>query len=185
MIVKVDELIKKELCDEVLIFETDTVYGLGCKLDSYKAIQRIYDIKKRDHKLPLAILCADLKQVKTLVSCDESYLELGIKHWPGALTLVLPKSHRVGDFVTSNFDTVALRIPDNEVTYKILRTYGPMAVTSLNLSTEKAILKYNDALLFEDCVDYIVEGKDLKGESSTVYDPVHDILYRQGEKVIT
>ncbi len=178
------DLLEKELKDEVVIFETDTVYGIGCKLNSVLGVNKIYDIKKRDGMKPLAVLCADIEQVETLINCDKTYLYEGEKHWPGALTLVLPKNELVGDFVTSGFGTVGVRIPNDEIAYRILKKFGPMAVTSLNLSTEPAILEYQEALKYIDKVDYIVKGKDLNSVSSTVYDPINNKIFRQGEIII-
>ena len=184
MEIKVEELVKLELKDEVIVFETDTVYGIGCKLNSELGVRRIYDIKSRDGKKPLAVLCADLAQVKELVKCDFEYLETGKKHWPGALTLILPKSELVSDYITSGFDTVGVRIPNDKIAYQILKKFGPMAVTSLNLSTEPSVLHYEDALLYLDTVDYIVKGKDLDSISSTVFDPINNKVFRQGEIIV-
>lgn len=181
MRIHVTDLMEKELQDDVLVFETDTVYGIGCLLNSEQGVKRIYDIKKRDGKKPLAVLCANLEQVKMLVNCDEKYLYYGKKYWPGALTLVLPKKDIVGDFLTSGFDTVGVRIPNDEIALTILRKFGPMAVTSLNLSSEPAILTYQKALEYENKVDYLVDGTDLNSLSSTVYDPVNNRVFRQGE----
>lgn len=184
MEIEVNKLLDIDLKDEVIVFETDTVYGIGCKLDSVEGVNKIYEIKKRDGNKPLAVLCADIEQVKSLIDCDEKYLKTGEEFWPGALTLVLPKNKLVGDFITSGFKTVGVRIPNDEIAYKILKKYGPMAVTSLNLSTEPAILTYNEALQYVNLVDYVVKGKDLSSVSSTVYDPINNIIFRQGEIVI-
>jgi L-threonylcarbamoyladenylate synthase len=184
MEIKIEDLINLKLKDEIIVFETDTVYGIGCLLNSESGVSKIYEIKRRDNRNPLAVLCADIEQVKSLVSCDFSYLKVGTENWPGALTLVLPKTEIVGDFLTSGFDTVGVRIPDDKIAIQILKTFGPMAVTSLNLSTEPAILKYEDTLSYLDKVDYIVKGKNLSSISSTVYDPINDKVFRQGEIVI-
>lgn len=184
MEIKLEDLLKLELQNEVIVFETDTVYGIGCKLESYEGVRKIYDIKHRDGNKPLAVLCADIEQVKLLVDCDSSFLKTGEKNWPGALTLVLPKTKLVGEFLTSGFDTVGVRIPNDEIAYKILKKFGPMAVTSLNLSTEPSILRYNDTLSFLNVVDYIVKGKDLNSVSSTVYDPINRKVFRQGEIIV-
>lgn len=184
MEIKVADLLRLDLKNQVIVFETDTVYGIACKLDSEKGISKIYDIKKRDGKNPLAVLCANIEQVKTLVKCDLDHLKTGVENWPGALTLVLPKTDLVGDFVTSGFGTVGVRIPDSTIACSILEKFGPMAVTSLNLSSEPAILNYKEALAYIDVVDYIVEGKDLNSVSSTVYDPINNKVLRQGEIIV-
>lgn len=180
MEINVKELLKIDLKDEVIIFQTDTVYGIGCKINSSKGVERVYDIKKRDGKKPLAVLCANVDQVKSVVS-DYSFASDLVKHWPGALTLILPKNETIGDFITSGYNTVGVRIPNDETAISILEKNGPMAVTSLNLSTEPAILKYGEVLEYNNQVDYIVKGIDLNSISSTVYDCINKKTLRDGE----
>ncbi|AIO17958.1 Threonylcarbamoyl-AMP synthase [Candidatus Izimaplasma bacterium HR1] len=180
MEIRVEDLLKKNLKKEVIIFQTDTVYGIGCKIDNLEGVERIYEIKKRDGKKPLAVLCANLGQVKSIVS-DFSLGQEFTKYWPGALTLIMPKNKLIGDFITSGYNTVGVRIPNDKIALSILEKFGPMAVTSLNLSTEPAILKYNDCLEYLEQVDYLVKGIDLNSISSTVYDCINKRTLRNGE----
>jgi L-threonylcarbamoyladenylate synthase len=181
MEINVKELLDVKIRNEVVVFQTDTVYGIGALLASEKGVKKIYQMKSRENKKPLAVLCANIGQVKTLVQDFKSVEQYANKHWPGALTLVLKKTDLVGDFITSGFDTVGVRIPKDEIALQILEKFGPMAVTSLNISSEPAILKYSDALKFNKQVDYIVKGKDLNSISSTVYDCVNKRVLRQGD----
>ena len=184
MVITVQELVKKSLTDEVIVFQTDTVYGIGCLLGSKKGVERIYQIKQRDGRKPLAVLCSRCDDVKTLVKDYDKGETLAETYWPGALTLVFPKKEIVGDYVTSGMDTVGVRIPNDAIALAILDRFGPMAVTSLNLSTEPAITSYQDALNYVDQVDYVVVGTDLHNISSTVYDVIQKKTYRQGDIVI-
>jgi len=181
MIIDINSILKIKIVDEVIIFETDTVYGIGCLLSSEKGIQRIYDIKSREQKNPLAVLCSNLEQVKRLVVDFDKGYELAEKYWPGALTLVFQKLDVVGDFVTSGLNTVGVRIPNNKTALALLEHFGPMAVTSLNLSKEPAILNFKETLEYGNVVDYIIEGEDLNSLSSTVFDVVNNRVLRQGE----
>lgn len=184
MIIDVNELVEKELLDDVIIFQTDTVYGIGCLLGSKKGVESIYNIKKRDGNKPLAVLCANMEQVASICKNTDLISGLAEKYWPGALTLILPKKEIVGDYLTSGFDTVGVRIPNDLIALRILEQFGPMAVTSLNLSTEPAVIKYEEVLPFLGVVDYIVKGTDLSNISSTVYDVVNDKVLRQGEIIL-
>ena len=181
MKISVKNLLKKDLKDEVIIFQTDTVYGLGCRISSELGVERIYEIKRRDGNKPLAVLCANIEQVNSIVTNFELGQKIGEKYWPGALTLILPKKDIIGDYITSGFNTVAVRIPNDFIALSILEKYGPMAVTSLNLSTEPAILKYRDALEYVSEVDYLVKGGDLNSISSTIYDCINQKTLRDGE----
>jgi L-threonylcarbamoyladenylate synthase len=97
---------------------------------------------------------------------------------------VLPKSAAVPDFVTAGQPTVGVRVPDSDIARTILRRFGPMAVTSLNLSHEPAILAWADAATFDGIADFLVVGPDLHGVASTVYDPIARRTLRQGDVVI-
>ncbi|MFA5179628.1 MAG: L-threonylcarbamoyladenylate synthase [Candidatus Izemoplasmatales bacterium] len=185
MLVTINELLTYNLEGKVIIFETDTVYGIGCLYNDLPAIKRIYEIKNREYHKPMAILCANFNQVKKLVNNYYVMTDLGKKYWPGALTLIGEKSNLVADLITSGGPTVGVRIPDNELALKILSHFGPMVVTSLNQSHEPAILLYRDALKYEAIVDYIVVGHDLSQLASTVYDPALKKTIRQGSIVVS
>ncbi|MFP4078523.1 MAG: L-threonylcarbamoyladenylate synthase [Bacillota bacterium] len=175
-----EALLKKDLEGKVIIFKTDTVYGIGALLNDEAAIERIYAIKKRDKKNPLAVLVDNEETARRLVKEPSKVLPFMRKYWPGALTLVTRKSDEVSDSVTRGKDTVGIRMPDDPDALSILSHFGPMAVTSLNLSSEPPVLNYQDALAFKASVDYIVKGNDLDSIASTVYDVDRDVVLRQG-----
>lgn len=181
MTIDLKDLLKIDLKDEVIIFETDTVYGIGCLIDSEIGIKKIYEIKNRDIKIPLAVLCSSIEQVKKLVRNFDSGSDIAKRFWPGALTLIFDKTSAVSDSITSGFSTVGVRIPNDKIALSILEKYGPMAVTSLNISSEPAVLKFKDTLRFESSVDFLINGKDLSSMSSTVYDCVNKVILRQGD----
>ncbi|MFK5884135.1 MAG: L-threonylcarbamoyladenylate synthase [Candidatus Izemoplasma sp.] len=184
MILNLEEILKRDLKKKVIIFQTDTVYGLGTPIDNLDGVRKIYEIKKREAKKPLAVLCANIEQVKSIVLNFDDALTLTKQYWPGALTLVYIKNGTISDEITSGFNTVGVRIPDDPIALQLLELTGPMAVTSLNISAEPAVLNFADALAFIDEVDYIIKGNDLSGISSTVYDVKNCSVLRQGNIII-
>ncbi len=184
MIITLQKLLETDLKGKVVVFETDTVYGIGCLLNDEAAIQRIYAIKNREAVKPMAVLCADVTQAAPLFADFRPAAKIAQTYWPGALTIVLPKSKLVPAFVTAGMPSVGIRVPACPTALAILRRFGPMAVTSLNLSHEPAILASADALKYADIVDYLVSGGDLDGIASTVYDPLAKKTLRQGAIVI-
>lgn len=176
------EQIKEVLnSDGVIVFVTDTVWGLGCLPDNEKAVKKIYDIKKREAQKPLILMSSDTENLMPYVKeFPEIAKELCDKYFPGALTLVLPKSEKTPDYVTSNFDTVGIRVPDNEVFKEIceLAKDKVLATTSANLSHEPSAKTYEQALVnMQGKADLIIEdyGYVAKGLESTV------VLVRNGE----
>ena len=110
------------------------------------------------------------------------------KYFPGALTLVLEKSEYTPDYVTSNLNTVGVRVPDNDTFADICKKIdgGVLATTSANISGEKPALTYEEAMDYiGNSVDMVIEdyGKTAKGRASTVagFKDNKIVIYRQGE----
>lgn len=160
--------------DGVIAFVTDTVWGLGCLPNSKKAVDKIYEIKKREAQKPLILMSNNIKNLKPYVKkINQTAQELIEKHFPGALTLVLEKTEKAPDYITSNFNTVGIRVPDNEVFKEICEaiTGHVLATTSANLSHEPSAKTYEQALEnMGTKADLIIKdfGYRAKGLESTV-----------------
>ncbi|MBN2504462.1 MAG: threonylcarbamoyl-AMP synthase [Bacilli bacterium] len=184
MIITVDQIQDIDLRGKIIIFPTDTVYGVGCLYDDLVAIDRIYRLKDRDYSKPMAILAADIPSTLPLLEVTEDFMDLARKYWPGALTLIAKRSDLVSSLASAGADTVGVRVPNHELSLALLRHFGPMVVTSVNLSGEPSILKFSDILKYEKRVDYIIDGGDLEGVASTVYDVQNQEVLRQGSLII-
>lgn len=184
---KVNEILKN---DGVIAFVTDTVWGLGCLPQSEKAVKKIYEIKHREAKKPLILMSNEVYNLFDYVKqpVEKEAQKLIKKHFPGALTLVLEKSSKTPDFMTSNMPTVGIRIPDNEVFSEICSSIDGhvLATTSANISGEPPALTYDEAVKYiGDKVDYVVPEYECKaqGRASTVagFKDGNVVIYRQGE----
>lgn len=165
----------KEILDNdgVIIFPTDTVYGIACNCFSEKAIKKVFDIKKRPENKPINVLSNNIDKIK-LVSKNISEKEefLINKYMPGALTIILDKNEKVSDILTAGLDTIGVRIPKNNISLRILENVSyPLATTSANISGDSAGIKITDFLKeFDGVVDAIIDGgeTDLKVASTIV-----------------
>ena len=165
----------KEILDNdgVIIFPTDTVYGIACNCFSEKAIKKVFDIKKRPENKPINVLSNNLDKIK-LVSknINEKEKFLIDKYMPGALTIILDKNEKVSDILTAGLDTIGVRIPKNNISLRILENVSyPLATTSANISGDSAGIKISDFLKeFDGVVDAIIDGgeTDLKVASTIV-----------------
>lgn len=118
----------------LVAFPTDTVYGLGALAFDGQAIERIYIAKERPDEKAIPILLADVDDlIKVSVDVSPLALKLATRFWPGPLTLVMPKHPDLPDAVSSTL-TVGVRVPDHAIARLLLRSSGPLAVTSANLS---------------------------------------------------
>ena len=179
--------------DGVIAFVTDTVWGIGCLPTSEKAVQRIYEIKKREAKKPLILMSDDIYPLFDYVKqpIEKQGQMLIKKHFPGALTLVLEKSENTPNYITSNMNTVGVRVPNNETFANICRNINGrvLATTSANISGEPPALTYEEALSYiGDKVDLVIPdyGCAAKGLASTVagFKNGNTVIYRQGEIII-
>ncbi|MGQ9630957.1 MAG: L-threonylcarbamoyladenylate synthase [bacterium] len=157
----------------LVVFPTDTVYGLGCDPRSERAIDAIYEAKGREEGKPLALLLADPADADDLaLRIDDVARELMAKFWPGPLTLIL----RAGPGVPPRLapqGKVGLRMPDHPVALKLIGMAGtPLATTSANLSGRPAPLDFQGALKgLNGRVDMMIDGgKTHIGRPSTVVD---------------
>lgn len=186
--IRISDLDKIDLKSKVIVFPTDTVYGLGCMIDDIDAIKKIYEIKERDYSKPLAVLTPNINISKYVLNINDKAYSLMEKYWPGALTIIFKKSELINNMVTSSLSTVGFRMPDSKIALAVLNKFGVMCTTSVNKSGCKPLNDiYEIEKEFGDKIDYLVVDKcELSSISSTVIDlTTNDIkVLRQGDIII-
>ena len=141
---------------KVIIFPTDTVYGIGTPIFDIEGISRIYEIKHRPKEKPLACLCADLKQIESIAYVPENAKKLINKFLPGALTVILKSKEEVIKRI--GYKTIGVRIPNAKIALDILKENGPMLTTSVNESGMVPENEYDDIVKdFGSLVDKVYE----------------------------
>jgi len=150
----------------IVIFPTDTVYGIGAALSHPASIRKIYAIKKRSGKKPLVYLVGCKRDIAKFVKKIPAGAEKFIgRFWPGPLTIIFGIDGTGGK-------TIGLRMPDDRIALALLGRCGPLAATSANISGKKSAAELNDV---EDSIkrkaDLIIDGGRTKGgKESTVLD---------------
>ena len=170
----------------LIVYPTDTVYGLGCDIFNKKAINRIYQVKQQSSKKPLSFVCADLTDLALYArNISNAHYRLMKRLLPGPYTFILEASREVPKFMMSNRKTVGIRVPDNEICLAIVRELGrPIVSTSV---TERDDETLNDPIdiekRFGKTVDILVDGGILISEPSTVVDLTGDepVVLREGK----
>lgn len=169
---KLDEVAEKIKNGGIVIFPTETVYGIGANSYNIDAVQKIYDIKKRPKEKALSLLISNFKMIDEIaknVSKEERLIMK--KFFPGPLTIILKKSDKISDLVTAGKDTVGVRMPENEIALKLIDRVGvPLATPSANISGKPAGTEYNEIIKdFSGKIDYFIDGGKTKiGKSSTI-----------------
>ncbi len=157
----------------VIAFPTDTVYGLAAAFDDEPAVRRIFDLKQRPKGKALPLLVADMTQLEELAgTLTPMARRLAHRFLPGALTLVLPKSVKVPDFISGG-EMVALRIPADPVALALIKALGlPIVGTSANPSGRPAARSAVEVhAYFGDRIDLIIDGGGRPGgRESTIVD---------------
>jgi len=162
----------------VIIYPTDTIYGLGCDILQPKAIERISRIKKVDpRKAQLSFICSDLSHLSDYArQLSKSTYRLLKEHLPGPYTFILPASKMVPKILQSKKDTIGLRIPDNKIARAIVEELG-RPVLSASLPGEM-IEDYTDPEImhenFMNEVDIVIDGGIGGTVPSTVIDCTKD-----------
>ncbi len=129
-----DQACKKLLSHDVVAFPTETVYGLGACINSESAIQKIFSTKERPFFDPLIVHAYSVQQAQTCFSSWNSCAEiLAEKFWPGPLTIVMKKSEKISDLITSGLENVGVRIPNHQLALDLLKKINiPLAAPSAN-----------------------------------------------------
>ncbi len=170
----------------LVIFPTETVYGIGTNGFNENSIRKIYKIKQRPINKPISLLVNSIDMIN-IVAQDITDIEYKIikAFFPGPLTLVLKKKKCVPDILTSNTNTVGIRIPDNKIALKLIEYANvPIATTSANISGKSSgtLLKELQKN-FKDKVDLFIDsGKSKIGIGSTVVQVINGVpvILRQG-----
>ncbi|MCX7622535.1 MAG: L-threonylcarbamoyladenylate synthase [Thermomicrobium sp.] len=156
----------------LVVFPTDTVYGVGAAVDRPDAVARLYVAKGRPLDRPIPVLIADLEQLERLArEVSEAVRRLAQRFWPGALTIVVPAQPWLPVEVVRETGAVGLRMPDHPVALAIIRVAGgAVATTSANRSGEREACTVEEAIAaLGDAVDlYVDGGRTPGGVPSTV-----------------
>ena len=179
MIVKCDsvgiDIVKKSLQkDGVIIFPTDTVYGIGCNPYNAKAVKRIYKIKERDETKPLPILGYSKDELNKIVTFDEKSSELADKFWPGRLTLVLKIKDEKLKQVMNLSETIAVRVPDNKCILSLLKECKLLIGTSANLSGNSSLIDSKDCNQLLSNYDILIDGGKIQSDGESTIIQIND-----------
>lgn len=154
----------------LVVYPTDTVYGLGANPFDLNAVKKAITVKRRGRK-PMPLLVSSIEVAKKLVHVDNLALLLMEAFWPGPLTIVLPRKSIVPDIVTAGFNSLGVRMPNHPVALKLIEFCGGQILgTSANLSGYPPPTTANEAISqIGDKVDLVIDsGRCPFGVSSTV-----------------
>jgi len=155
---------------ELIVYPSETVYGIGANIFDEGAMKKVYLAKRRPFDMPLSVGVSDKTMASKIAEIDESAEKLIDKFMPGPLTIIVKKKKCVPDIVTANSQKVGIRIPDHPVAMQIIKRTGPIVATSANLHSKPDTVKMEDAQkdLGETVSAYIDSGPCPLGRPSTI-----------------
>lgn len=170
----------------IVVFPTETVYGIGTNGLNEEAISRLYEVKQRPTNKPISLLVSSIDMAE-MVAKDITDMEYKLmeKFFPGPLTIILKKKNIVPDNLTNNTDTVGIRMPDNIIAKKLIEYANvPIATPSANISGKPSGTNIENIMEdFKDKVDYYIDGGQSKlGIGSTIVKIENDypLILREG-----
>ncbi|OGP51393.1 MAG: threonylcarbamoyl-AMP synthase [Deltaproteobacteria bacterium RBG_13_43_22] len=160
----------------IIAYPTDTIYGFGCDMYNKKAIQRIYQIKKRDPKKPFSFICSDLKNISLYAQVTNQAYKIMKRCLPGPYTFILLGTKLVPKIMVTKRKTVGIRVPDNNICLSLVKTLGnPIISTSVGFSGGEV---FSDSSLIEETfgsqIDLTIDGGIPANQPSTIISLIDD-----------
>jgi L-threonylcarbamoyladenylate synthase len=155
---------------QLVVYPTETLYGLGANALDETAVKRVFIAKKRPFDMPISIAVSDVQMMENVAVLDSVSRKLAQKFMPGPITLVLKKKPKVPDLVTAATDEVGIRMPDHQIALKVIHKFGPITSTSANVharpdpvSVKSTVKEMGDSVsVYLDC------GSTKLGQHSTI-----------------
>ena len=165
----IDEAVKVLADGGVILYPTDTVYGLGANIFNRKAVRKVYNIKKRSYLKPVSLLVSSKDAIPLVSKASLNQLNFIDKYLPGPYTFILKKSKIVPRHLTSGSANVGVRVPKSEIACSLAKIF-PITTTSANLSNKDTLDTPEEILKQLGCeVDLIIDVGTLKsGNPSTI-----------------
>ena len=155
---------------KLIVYPTETVYGIGADIYNESAVKSLYVVKNRPFDMPLSVAVSDKAMLERIAVLNENADKLIKAFMPGPLTIIIKKQPDVPDIVTSSSQKVGIRFPDNRFALELVRRTGPIVATSANLHSHPDATNVDAAIAdFGDKVDtYIDSGECTLGQPSTI-----------------
>jgi L-threonylcarbamoyladenylate synthase len=164
--------------DGIVVYPTETVYGLGADALSENAILKVYEAKRRPLGQPISIAVSDFDMLAAVAHVDGSMQKFIEAFLPGPVTVVLRAKHILPEMLTGGTGLIGIRIPSHDLAMRLIERFdSPITATSANLHGAK------DPATPDECTvprDFFIDGGRLPGTPSTVVDLVNRTILRRG-----
>ena len=174
LIIKVVDILKD---GGIVVYPTDTYYGIGCDIMNKRAIERIYQLKQRNKSKPFSFICSDLKNISRYAKVSNYAYKTMKRLLPGPYTFILEGSKLVPKIMLTKRKTAGIRVPDNPICLNLVKELGNPVITTSATRPDGTI--FHDASLIHDYfgkrVDAVIDGSIVPGSPSSVILLINDI----------
>ena len=166
---------------DLVVYPTETVYGLGGDALDADAVERVFDLKSRERSNPLSLGVPSVDAALRHTRPTEFAVAFARAFLPGPVTVVVERAATVPDALTAGRDRVGIRVPDHPVARELLRETGPLTATSANVSGRESVTHPDDLDdRIREGVAVVVDDGETPGTESTVVDPEARTIHRRG-----
>lgn len=166
---------------ELVVYPTETVYGLGADALDSDAIVRVFDLKDRDRDNPLSMAVPDIETAAEYIETPSIVTAFIEAFLPGPVTVVAEKRRGIPDALTGGRNRVGIRIPDHELALALLRRVAPVTATSANVSGTGSVTRVGELHpRVREGVAVVIDDGETPGSQSTVVDPGLGTIHRRG-----
>lgn len=168
---------------ELVVYPTETVYGLGADALDPRAVERVFAAKERPRDRPVSLAVPSVDAALAYVRPDDRTRACMDAFLPGPVTVVAPKAADVPDVLTAGRDRVGVRVPDHEVALALLGRVAPLTATSANVSGGPPVREAAELVpSLRAAVAVVLDGGRTPGGGSTVVDPERGVIHRRGRQ---
>ncbi|WP_206662524.1 L-threonylcarbamoyladenylate synthase [Halorubrum sp. BOL3-1] len=166
---------------DLVVYPTETVYGLGADALDSAAVERVFELKGRDRDNPLSLGVASVDDALRYTRPTELAVTFARAFLPGPVTVVVERDDRVPDALTAGRDRVGIRVPDHDLARALVSETGPITATSANVSGTGSVTRLDDlGDRIREGVAAVIDDGAAPGTESTVVDPESGTIHRRG-----
>lgn len=168
----------------LVVYPTETVYGLGADALDADAVEQVFETKERDRSKPISMAVSDVETAAEYVRLGDREETFMRAFLPGPVTVVVESGPAVPDILTAGRDRVGVRIPDHETALRLAAAVGPVTATSANISgnpSARTVGEVDESV--RDTAGAVIDGGEAPGGGSTVVDVSTETIYRRGADV--
>lgn len=167
---------------ELVVYPTETVYGLGADALDPDAVGRVFDAKGRDRSNPVSLAVPSVPAALEYVHATDRERQFMARFLPGPVTVLCRRGDAVPDELTAGRDRVGVRVPDHDLALRVCERAGtPITATSANVSGRESVRRLADLdPTIREAATVVLDGGETPGTESTVVDPLTDTIHREG-----